>query len=287
MYLVMMLLFSGCNPRLDSLSGGMNTFEHNGEDREFVLYIPESNDDSTAVPLMVNFHGFGGTIGDYMETADMRSLADEHNFILVYPQGTMLEGYSHWNSGLPGGDNKSTADDFGFILALIGHISASYSIDADRIYASGYSNGGFMSYSFACYHSDRFAAIAPVSSTMLNGFDGDCAPQRPMPIISLNGTSDDTIPYDGGTVGYQSIPDVLNYWVEANNISEDPITSSFDDNGTTIEHFLYEGGDDGVAVSHYKVNGGYHVWFDNNYEGSDTGHLIWDFVSQYDLNGTR
>ena len=144
-----------------------------------------------------------------------------------------------------------------------------------------------MSYSLACYHSDIFAAIAPVSSTMLNDFEGDCNPTRPVPVISLNGTADGVVPYEGGTIGFQAIPDVLNYWVNHNNITQEPTTNSVDDNGTTIERTYYSGGDSGVSVDHYKVIGGDHVWFDLNYEGSNTNELVWDFVSQYDLNGLR
>lgn len=271
-----------CNRNSD-----MKTFEHDGVNREYILHIPASYDGSTSVPLMFNFHGFGGTASDQMAWADMRELANEYNFILVYPQGTPLDGVSHWNSALAGGDNKSTADDFGFILALIENLSSTYSIDADRIYASGYSNGGFMSYSLVCYHSDIFAGIGAVSSTMLNDFKGDCNPTRPVPIISLNGTSDSVVPYEGGAAGYQAIPDVVDYWVNHNNIATEPTTNSVDNSGTTIERTYYEDGDNGVSVDHYKVFNGEHVWFDLNYEGSDTNQLIWNFLSQYDLNGLR
>ncbi len=275
-------LFVGCNN-----ASPLETLEHNGETREYILYVPEIYDDSNSVPLLFNFHGFGGTANSQMDWADMRSLADEHNFILVYPQGALLNDSSHWNSGHIGGDNKSTTDDFGFMMSLIDHLSDDYNIDDTRIYAAGYSNGGFLSYSLACYYSDRFAAIASVSSTMLNDFEGDCSPNRPVPVINLNGTADTTVPYEGGTTGFQSIPDVLEYWVNVNNITSEPITNSVDDNGTTVERTYYGGGTNGVAVDHYKIIGGEHVWFELDYEGSDTNRLIWDFFSQYDIHGLR
>ena len=126
-----------------------------------------SSSGASAVPLLFNFHGFGGEASDQMSWADFRPLADEHGFILVYPQGTELEGYTHWNSALPSGDNKSTADDFGFVIALIDQISTSHNIDAERVYASGYSNGGFMAMALACHHGERFAAVV-VPSDILN-----------------------------------------------------------------------------------------------------------------------
>jgi len=262
----------------------LETLQHNGEDREYFLHVPESHNSESNMPLVFNFHGFGGTSQSQLEWADFRTLADANDFIVVYPQGTELEGTTHWNSGLPGDDNKSTADDFGFIEALIDDLSENYGVDSERIYATGYSNGGFMSYSLACYHSERFAAIAPVSSTMLNGLDGDCAPTRPMPVLATNGTADSVVPYNGGTEGYQAIEDVLEYWAMHNNTSSNPVVTDLSDD---IEHSVYPDGDVGVTVEHYRVDGGDHVWFSEDFGGEDLNTRIWDFLSQYDLNGRR
>ena len=262
----------------------LETLEHDGVNREYFLHVPASYTDGTEIPLLFNFHGFGGTSGSQLDWSDFRSLADTEGFVLVYPQGTDLDGTSHWNSGLPSEDNKSDADDFGFVNALIDHLSATYSVDPNRVYATGYSNGGFMSYSLACYHSDRFAAIAPVASTMLNDFEGDCAPERPVPVFSANGTDDGVVPYNGGTEGYQAIPDVLNYWVTHNAITADPEVSSV---SSSIERTLYAGGADGVDVDHYRIEGGDHVWFSDDFGGEDLTTLVWNFLSGYDLDGRR
>ena len=86
----------------------------------------------------------------------MRSIADTANFILVYPQGSLLDGgTTHWNSMPPSDDNKSSADDFGFIDTLIDEISSNYNIDSTRIYASGFSNGGDFSDSLAFLHHKK------------------------------------------------------------------------------------------------------------------------------------
>ena len=135
------------------------TLEHDGEQREYYLYAPATLDSAQAAPLLFNFHGNGQTAGDQVAWSDFRPLADEHGFLVVYPQGADLQGSTHWNSALPGNGNKSSTDDFGFLLALIDNLSERYNVDPNRI-ATGYSNGGFMSYSLACYHSDRFAAIS-------------------------------------------------------------------------------------------------------------------------------
>ena len=126
------------------------TLAHNGITREYVVYVPDSYDENSRVPLMFNFHGFGQTADQYLNFADMRSWADTEKFILIYPQGTLLDGDPHWNAGLKSDDNKSNADDFGFVEALITEISSNYRIDPARVYSCGYSNGAFFSYSLAC-----------------------------------------------------------------------------------------------------------------------------------------
>ena len=94
---VVFSLFIGCRGYSNSIE--METLEHNGETREYHLHIPNSYDGSSDVPLLFNFHGFGGTATDQLEWADMRSLAEEHNFILVYPQGTLLQGSITFHTG--------------------------------------------------------------------------------------------------------------------------------------------------------------------------------------------
>jgi len=262
------------------------TLFHDGVTREYILYVPDSYDGSSKVPLMFNFHGFGGTAKRHLNYTDMRFLADTDNFILVYPQGSLLEGYPHWNSSLPSEDNKSDADDFGFVEALIDEISSNYNIDLERVYACGYSNGAFLAYSLACYHSDKIAAIGSVAGTMMDDIYSDCSLSHPMAMINLHGTSDDVVPY-GGSKGFTAIDQALEYWVSFNNTNTAPVINSINENGIIIEHYSYTDGDNNTSVEHYKIIGGGHVWFDIDYEGSNTSRLIWDFVSRYDINGLR
>ena len=258
------------------------TFYYDNETREYLLYAPVSYDGSSDVPVMFNFHGFGGTMEGQMYSADMRSLADSENFILVYPQGTLMDGYSHWNASLPSADNKSSADDLGFISALIDEIVLNYQVDSDRVYASGYSNGAFMSYGLACHLSDKIAAIAGVSGTMID--IDNCVPAHKTAVIALHGTSDGVVPYNGGS-GFSSVGETLNFWIEYNWTDESPLVESFEDNGTAIEHHSYSDADGNTPVEHYKIDGGNHVWFDIDFDGSNTNHLIWNFVSQWNING--
>jgi polyhydroxybutyrate depolymerase len=255
------------------------TIVHDGVNREFVSYIPNSYDGTSSVPLILNFHGFGGSASDYMKEADMITLSETNTFILIYPQGSCLDGFSSWNPCPFGGDNKSNTDDFGFIESIITKISSQYNVDMERIYATGYSNGGMMAYGLANYKSDLIAAVASVSGVML-----DCIgpTSHPMPVVNLHGTSDSVLPYNGSSE-YNSIQSTLDHWIKFNNTVLTP-TVTIDNN---IEHYVYDQGDNSVSVEHYKFIGGTHVWFNSLYQGQSTSELVWNFISRYDINGLR
>jgi len=256
---------------------------HDDLEREYLIFVPDSYNQSLATPMMLNFHGFAGTASDYMRYADMRSVAESENFILVYPQGSCSDGLSHWNPCPRGGENKSSADDLGFIQAMINDISTQYNVDQERIYATGYSNGGMMAYGLANHKSDLIAAVACVSGIMLDCFGSI---SHSMPILHLHGTSDNELPYNGNS-DYPSVQSILEYWIGFNNTSINP-TSRIDNSGTIpIEQYIYDQGDNSVSVEHLKYIGGEHVWFENTFQGYSTGELIWNFVSKYDINGKR
>ncbi len=262
------------------------TLSHNGTARTYIVYVPDSYDETSRVPLMLNFHGFGQRADRYLRFADMRALADSEKFILVYPQGTLLDGDPHWNAGLKSDTNKSDADDFGFVGVLIDEIASNYRIDPARVYSCGYSNGAFFTYALACYHSDKISAIGSVAGTMMEETYNNCSPSHPTAMINIHGTSDAVVPYGGGR-GLKSIDDVLDYWTDFNNAGATPTVNRITDGATTIERHSYTDGDKDTSVEHYKVVNGGHVWFDINYDGANTSALIWNFVSSYDINGLR
>ena len=265
------------------LNTNAQTIVHDGIEREYILYVPNSYDGTSAVPLLLNFHGFGGSASEFINDADMRAEAEANSFILVYPQGSCLNGASHWNPCPIDGDNKSTADDVGFVEAMISEISSQYNLDMERIYAAGYSNGGMMAYGLANYKSDLIAAVASVSGTMLN-----CTgpTSHPMPVVHLHGTSDGVVSYNGSN-DWNSVQSTLDYWTSFNNTISTPTINVDTSSGMTIEHYVYSQGDNSVSVEHYKYIGGDHVWFNELYQGQNASNLVWSFMSKYDINGLR
>ena len=280
---LIIIILIGCSSDDNSKSYNANTIFHDGINREYIIYVPKSYDRTSSIPLVLNFHGFGGSASEFMNYADMRSLAESEIFILAYPQGSYLNGASHWNACPTGNGNKSTADDFGFIESMINEISSSYNLDMKRLYAAGYSNGGMMAYGLAHYKSDLIAAVASVSGAML-----DCLgpTSHPIPIIHFHGTSDGIIPYNGN-LEWNSVQTTLDYWIEFNNTNTNPTISKEISLEMTIENYIYGQGDRSVSVEHYKYIGGDHVWFNSTFQGYSTSELVWNFVSRFDINGLR
>jgi polyhydroxybutyrate depolymerase len=259
----------------------LQSFNHNGVDREYFAFIPSNYNSASAVPLVLNFHGFGGNSSGYSTYASMEALAEKENFILIYPDGTEMDSYSHWNPSLPSSSNKSSANDLGFIDMLIQQLSKDYSIDPKRVYACGFSNGGMMSFGLAHHKSNLIAAVASVSGTML---DAEVSPTHPMPVLIIHGTNDYIISYNGNNE-YNSVESTLNYWMSFNKIESLSKSDTSISGNNTIQYFSYENGENGVSVEHYKIVQGGHEWFNLNYDGQNTGELIWNFFSKYDIDG--
>ena len=259
------------------------TFSHDNVNRNYLIYIPDSYDSEIDYPLMFLFHGFGGIASEFINTADMRDLAESKNFIVVYPQGLDLGGTgSHWNCSNPSADNKSDVDDIGFIENLIDQLIVDYPvIDSKRIYAAGYSNGGFMSYYLGC-NSKKFAAIGSVAGTMLDDSYQSCNASFPTAMINIHGTDDFDVPYDGN-IYYPSIPEVVDWWKNFNNTPNEDLLTNQDG---SIEQYIYYNDAGDRYVEHVKIIGGGHYWDDKlNYNGTNTSGLIWGFVSNYNIDG--
>lgn len=263
------------------------TLAHDGETREYLLYVPDGYDGTVDLPLVINLHGFGGTARDQLRTSDMRALADEASFFLVYPQGTLLDGFTHWNTFLPGDDNKSEADDFGFIDALLDALEAELRLDARRVYATGFSNGGDFTYTLACFLDGRITGIAPVAGSMWVGTERDCTLTHPVPLLSIHGTADDVRPiggYPGFLLSLDASHDLLR---QHNGIPDAPTVSRLDGAGATVDRYDFDGGDGDVAMRHYRVVQGPHAWIPLTDDDLETDALIWGFLSQFDHDGRR
>ena len=251
------------------------TMIYDGETREYLIYIPESYDSNTPLPVLFAFHGWGGYASNFVNTANFRELADSQDFIAVYPQGLVCDGGTAWNTGLPGGDNKCDQDDFGFFEALVNQIGSDYNIDNNKVYTTGYSNGADFSYTLACYKSDLVTAMSSVSGLMPLEASNACTPTHPTSVIVFHGTSDNVRPYDGIDGYLLSVDEAINYWTGYNNTDTTPQTDTIDN----VDYYSYQNGDNNSIVELYKVNGGGHEWFGIRINGLGIEEIMWDFFS--------
>jgi polyhydroxybutyrate depolymerase len=270
-------------------SGG---FAFEGHEREYLLFIPDSYTEGKQYPLVVYLHSYGWNARRGMEYTHLNEVGNANGFFIVYPNGI-----DNWNSGI--GDNSAyptkDVDDVGFIDALIDTLSSSYGIDLERVYATGYSNGGFMTYRLACELSQRIAAIASVGGVLSTSVLADCNPDRAVPVLQIHGTRDPWVPLNGAT-GWHSLDETLNFWVNWNNCIQHATTVLPDLDPTdecTAEKTQYTDCTDNSHVIYYEVINGGHSWPGAGSAGYYVGNTnqdfsasveIWNFFKDYRLS---
>ena len=198
--------------------GQEGTIEYDGLERAYHVHCPSYLDGSSSVPLVIALHGGGSSRYSIESRSGLSLTADDEGFIVVYPDAAT----GGWNAG---GSHGNTPDDVGFISALIDTLSKEYTIDASRIYATGFSLGSLMTYRLGAELSEKIAAIAPVAGQMAME---DIHPDRAMPIIHFQDPLDPRVPYYGEYTdqGYYfpAVDSVINMWIEINGCDTNPDT---------------------------------------------------------------
>lgn len=269
-----------------------NSFMHGGVSRSYIVYVPASYSASTPVPVLFNFHGYSSNASQQLFYGDFRQIADTAGFLIVLPEGTNDgTGTSHFNVGWGG----SSVNDVAFTSALLDTLINDYAVDETRVYSTGMSNGGFMSYHLACNLSSRIAAVGSVTGSMVAATEANCNANHPTPIIEIHGTNDPTVPYNGQAGLSVSIPNVLTHWATYNNCDATPVVTPIPNtnttDGSTVEKTVYMNGDNCTEVVHFKIIGGGHTWPGSAINLGNTNYDInasvevWKFLSQYDING--
>ena len=258
------------------------SFDFDGDQRNYMVYLPDNYTDTFNFPLVIYLHSYGWNAQQGMNYTLLNQVADTSGFIVVSPGAI-----TNWNSGV--GDNPRwqtpNVNDVGFISALIDTVSSLYGINPERIYACGYSNGGFMSYKLACQLSDRIAAIASVGGVISTNTLANCNPARSMPVLQIHGTEDSWVPISG-TTGWNSVDETLNFWTGFNNCVQVDTTILQDVDPTdscTVEKISYTNCANNINVIYYKVINGGHTWPGAGPAGYPAGNTNQDFNASVEI----
>lgn len=255
----------------------------NGVTRNYKLYVPAGFDAQTESPSMVLImHGLGSNSAD-MVSAGFNYIADTARVIVVYPQGVNNSyGQTAWNNGTL---LSSTADDLGFLHALIDMGESQYNVNPARVYATGFSMGSIMSHHIACHMNERIAAIGAMSGTMSTSDINTCVPSYKTPVIHLHGTADGTVPYSGSALPSLSlVSQTIDFWRGVHGCLTSSDSTRLPDNANdniTIDRFVYQGCNPTASLELYRFNGAGHQYLYQPVNDITEMIDVWRFLRQW------
>ncbi len=242
-----------------------------GYARTAYVHIPKGYDQVTPPPLVLALHGGGGDGSNMLEANGWVAQSDKHGFLLVCPNGLpALPGMPAnfranppvWNSGqLKPGAPRTRIDDVAFVRLLLDQLASQVPFDPARLFVTGHSNGGGMSFRLASEMPERVAAMATVA-----GIVAVTVPQvdPPMPTLYIYGTKDPLLPMAGGESstpwGSRKTPPVqeaLSGWAAMLGCAREPLLRS--ENGDTRQ-FEYVSETNGPSLTAYFLEGHGHHW---------------------------
>lgn len=254
------------------------TLSVNGVARNYVVMRPVAA--TTAAPLLILLHPKDTTAVQMANLSKVTNFVATQNFWAVMP--TALNGQWH-------NDPASTAaDDVAFISALIDALVAQ-GVDATRVYAAGYSSGGFMSERLACELSAKIAAFGIDAATVLSSAPTYCKPAVQRPKLYMLGTADNVVPYNG-VYGYDSAAASMSFWVGQQHCGGTvaSMLPTLVNDGTTVQLTDYTGCTAGGDLRLYTVDNGGHAWPNGLTQSAgkttqnlDATGMVWSFASAY------
>jgi len=267
---LLFLFVTLCNVFLVAMAEDKATSEDitvDGTKRNMLVYAPTDLPENS--PLLISLHGMNQDAPYQQGMANWEAIAKEEKFVVVYPNG-INKSWDIQNTSL------SSNKDMKFLSVIIDEMANRYKIDTKRVYLSGFSMGGMMTYFCANYMDDKFAAFAPVSGYLLWG-DPVCS-SRPIPIIHTHGNADDVVKYD-------NVMNIVSAWAAHNDCQSNPTTvKPWPKNkpNSKSSRTTWAAGEGGVEVVLNTLDGKGH-WHSNDPAGVMTSEEIWEFVSKYTL----
>jgi len=267
---------------------GRETLQIENLQRHYRVYVPKSYTAEEPVPLLIVFHMLTGSGRTVEWLTHFNSIAEREGFIVVYPDGykaSWAEG-----SGLYAADQERV-DDVLFTSALIDKLTNEYAIDTNRVFATGFSSGGFMVQRLGCELSDKVTAIATVGATLYKNILPTCSSQAALPVLMIHGMADQGVRWDG-SLEYASVGETVQFWVNKNGCNNEPEKRQLPDirdDDTVIEEDRYADCTANNQVILFTIVGGGHTWPGGNQavqlwglngkisHDMDASQMIWSF----------
>lgn len=253
-----------------------------GVRRSYLLHLPASHRPGEPMPLLLVFHGGGGTASNIAEHTGLTPAAAPRGYAVVYPDGVN----GHWSDGRAA---RAGADDVGFVRLLLDSLRRELPVDPRRVFATGISNGAAMAFRLACDLPGTFAAIAPVAGGLSAEMENRCAASAPVSLLMFQGTLDRLMPYDGGDLSLRRgrlLPatTTASLFARVNGCSDRPMEGAEPDtvpDGTRVRRSTYPGCREGRDVVLFTIAGGGHTWPGGPPVGRSVGRVT------RDLDATR
>jgi len=258
-----------------ALGAGTHDLEVEVGDRErtYYLHLPPAVGRGEPLPLVLAFHGGGGEAAGYEKYAGLDALADREGFAVAYPDGSGRLGgrLLTWNAGRCCGYAATrNVDDVAFARALVDDVARRVPIDRRRVYATGHSNGGMMSYRVAAEAPDLVAAVASVAGAMILE---DFRAKHPMPVLHVHSMDDPRAYYQGGLgppfpltdhrVMHNAVETELRRWIELDGCPAEPVAVAErreEATGHTARHLRWAPCKSGAEVELWRLTGAGHGW---------------------------
>ena len=193
-------------------TNGTGSIVSGGRTRIFSYHLPTTGTQVCNLPVLLAFHGDGGTGAGFQSYAGFDALANTQNFIVVYPDAQLTGGSLQFNKyadnapgfGTTGDPNfggigdPNAPDDVLFTSDLIAYLSSTYQINRNRVYATGHSGGAFMCYFLAVALANKIAAIAPLAGSLWinNSYSTNrftTANYIPIPVLHIHSKGDPVV----------------------------------------------------------------------------------------------
>jgi polyhydroxybutyrate depolymerase len=293
--LIWLTLAFACRANANSL--GSLTVD--GRKRTYEIHGPACSPADRALPLVVVLHGRLGDGHSNVALTHFDPVADAHGFLIVYPDG-LHRSWADGRQGTP--SDKDGVDDVKFLSELIQKLVAESHADPRRVYVTGMSNGGFMTQRVACELAAQIAAAGSVAATMGENIAASCHPEKPVPMMFMQGSKDPLVPIQGGSLGgggsrgeILSLDAAAQKWVTLNACSQRATRSTLPDmanDGTTIIRETFSGCREGADVIVYTIENGGRTWpggkqylpaafIGRTTRNIDASEALWEFFSRH------